>query len=63
MGVHHDHRTRALETELTKVVGHGEAGGRLVYAHGAAQVYVANGGIPDGIFAGDEQQGEDSDSH
>ena len=41
----------------------GEAGGRLVYAHGAAQVYVANGGVPDGIVAGDEQQGEDSDSH
>jgi len=40
----------------------GEAGGRLVYAHGAAQVYVANGGVPDGIVAGDEQQGEDSDS-
>ena len=41
----------------------GEAGGRLIYAHGAAQVYVANGGVPDGIVAGDEQQGEDSDSH
>jgi len=40
----------------------GEAGGRLIYAHGAAQVYVANGGVPDGIVADDEQQGEDSDS-
>jgi uncharacterized membrane protein len=36
----------------------GEAGGKLVYEHGAAQVYVANGGVA----GGDEAPGEDSDS-
>jgi hypothetical protein len=41
----------------------GEAGGRLVYEHGAAQVYVANGGVADGLAAGDEAPSEDSDSH
>jgi hypothetical protein len=41
----------------------GEAGGKLVYAHGAAQVYVANGGVSQGMVAGDEPQGGDSDSH
>ena len=41
----------------------GEAGGKLVYAHGAAQVYVANGGVSQGMVAGDESQGGDSDSH
>ena len=41
----------------------GEAGGKLVYAHGAAQVYVANGGVSQGIVAGGEPQGGDSDSH
>lgn len=38
----------------------GEAGGKLVYEHGAAQVYVANGGVADAVLDGDE--GEDSDS-
>ena len=41
----------------------GEAGGRLVYAHGAAQVYVANGGVSDRTNTGDAPQGGDSDSH
>jgi hypothetical protein len=41
----------------------GEAGGKLVYEHGAAQVYVTNGGVADGLAAGDEASGEDSDSH
>jgi uncharacterized membrane protein len=41
----------------------GEAGGKLVYAHGAAQVYVANGGGSERMVAGDEPQGGDSDSH
>jgi hypothetical protein len=41
----------------------GEAGGRLVYEHGAAQVYVANGGVADGLPAVDKAPGEDSDSH
>jgi len=41
----------------------GEAGGKLVYAHGAAQVYVANGEVSQGMVAGDEPQGGDSDSH
>ena len=41
----------------------GEAGGKLVYAHGAAQVYVANGGVAQGMVVGDEPQGGDSDSH
>lgn len=39
----------------------GEAGGRLVYEQGAAQVYVANGGVAGGVLDGDE--GGDSDSH
>lgn len=38
----------------------GEAGGKLVYEHGAAQVYVANGGVAGAVLDGDE--GEDSDS-
>jgi uncharacterized membrane protein len=38
----------------------GEAGGKLVYEYGAAQVYVDHGGIPGGILLGDG--GEDSDS-
>jgi uncharacterized membrane protein len=41
----------------------GEGGGKLVYEHGAAQVYVANGGVADGLPAGDEASSEDSDSH
>lgn len=41
----------------------GEIGGRLVYAHGAAQVYVANGGVSDRTNTEDAPQGEDSDSH
>ncbi len=41
----------------------GEAGGKLVYEHGAAQVYVTNGGVADGLAAGDKAPGEDSDSH
>ncbi|MBW1832863.1 MAG: hypothetical protein DRH23_01915 [Deltaproteobacteria bacterium] len=41
----------------------GEAGGRLVYQHGAAQTYVANGGDVDvGPASGDSPEG-DSDSH
>ena len=40
----------------------GEAGGRLVYEHGAAQVYVTNGGVIDGVSAGDESLDGDSDS-
>ena len=41
----------------------GEGGGKLVYEHGAAQAHVANGGVADGLAAGDEAPGEDSDSH
>jgi uncharacterized membrane protein len=41
----------------------GQAGGKLVYEHGAAQVYVLNGGVDGGIVAGDEPQDGDSDSH
>jgi len=41
----------------------GEAGGKLVYEHGAAQVYVSEGGVAGGLVAGDEAPGEDSDSH
>ena len=40
----------------------GEGVGKLVYEHGAAQLYVANGGVADGLVPGDEAQGEDSDS-
>ena len=40
----------------------GEAGGNLVYEHGAAGVYVANGGVSDRLGGDDESQGEDSDS-
>ena len=39
----------------------GEAGGKLVYQYGAAQVYVENGEISGGIVAGDDS--DDSDSH
>ncbi len=39
----------------------GEAGGKLVYQYGAAQVYVENGGVPGGIVAGEDS--DDSDSH
>ena len=41
----------------------GEGGGKLVYEHGAAQVYVANGGVVDELVPGDEAPGGDSDSH
>ncbi len=37
----------------------GEAGGKLVYEYGAAQVYVENGGNPARVVTGDA--GEDSD--
>lgn len=40
----------------------GEAGGRLVYEYGAAQVYVGLGGIPGGAVTDDYDGGEDSDS-
>jgi len=39
----------------------GEAGGRLVYQHGAAQAYVTNGGVT--VPASDESLEGDSDSH
>lgn len=39
----------------------GEAGGRLVYEHGAAQAYVTNGGVA--VPAGDDSLDGDSDSH
>lgn len=39
----------------------GEAGGRLVYQHGAAQAYVTNGEVT--VPASDESLEEDSDSH
>ncbi|MGB5286247.1 MAG: DUF2231 domain-containing protein [Polyangiales bacterium] len=39
----------------------GEAGGKLVYQYGAAQVYVENGEISGGTVAGDDS--DDSDSH
>jgi uncharacterized membrane protein len=41
----------------------GEAGGRLVYQHGAAQVYVAHGGDADAIPASGDSLEGDSDSH
>lgn len=43
----------------------GETGGKLVYQYGAAQTYVTNGGVSGGIVAGDgdDDEGEDSDSH
>jgi uncharacterized membrane protein len=41
----------------------GEAGGRLVYEQGAAQVYVANGGVAGGVLDGDDDEGDDSDGH
>jgi len=39
----------------------GEAGGRLVYQHGAAQAYLTNGEVT--VPASDESLEEDSDSH
>jgi uncharacterized membrane protein len=39
----------------------GEAGGRLVYQHGAAQAYVTTGEVT--VPASDESLEEDSDSH
>jgi uncharacterized membrane protein len=39
----------------------GEAGGRLVYQHGAAQAYVTNGGVT--VPTSDESLEGDSDSH
>jgi len=40
----------------------GEAGGRLVYQHGAAQAYVAPGGVPPGDhIPSDENADDDSD--
>jgi uncharacterized membrane protein len=39
----------------------GEAGGRLVYEYGAAQVYVDLGGIPGGAVTDDDDGGGDSD--
>jgi uncharacterized membrane protein len=39
----------------------GEAGGRLVYQHGAAQAYVTNGGVT--VRGSDESLEGDSDSH
>lgn len=41
----------------------GEAGGKLVYEQGAAQVYVDNGGVAGGVLDGDDDEGDDSDSH
>jgi uncharacterized membrane protein len=41
----------------------GEAGGRLVYQHGAAQAYVTTGGVADSVSASDESLEGDSDSH
>ena len=41
----------------------GEAGGRLVYEQGAAQVYVDNGGVAGGVLDGDDDEGDDSNSH
>jgi len=41
----------------------GEAGGRLVYQHGAAQAYVTDGGATDTVSASDEALEDDSDSH
>ena len=41
--------------------GTGEAGGRLVYEYGAAQVYVDLGGIPGGAVTDDDDGGGDSD--
>jgi uncharacterized membrane protein len=40
----------------------GEAGGRLVYEYGAAQVYVDLGGIPGQALTGDDDEGGDSDT-
>ncbi len=40
----------------------GEAGGRLVYEYGAAQVYVDLGGIPGGAVTDDDDGSGDSDS-
>jgi hypothetical protein len=54
-----------LGTLIVFGLGHnaGEAGGKLVYEHGAAQAYVTNGGVTDGLPAVDKAPGEDSDSH
>jgi uncharacterized membrane protein len=41
----------------------GEAGGKLVYEYGAAQVYSAGGADSPGITEGDEALSDDSDSH
>jgi uncharacterized membrane protein len=40
----------------------GEAGGRLVYQYGAAQVYMDLGGIPGGVVTDGNDGGGDSDS-
>jgi hypothetical protein len=40
----------------------GEAGGRLVYEHGAAQAYVASEGALPGDLLGLTQKSADSDS-
>jgi hypothetical protein len=37
----------------------GEAGGRLVYEHGAAQVYVAPGGVSPVDKIGDSDEDDD----
>ena len=41
----------------------GEAGGRLVYQHGAAEAYVTNGGVTAAAPASDRSLEGDSDSH
>lgn len=41
----------------------GELGGRLVYEHGAAQIYVENAGVYPELVADDGSPADDSDSH